>query len=118
MSRQPHFEKAPGPEWSPCPPGELARLGQRLQARRQRRLFLCGVAATTLVTTGGGLFAWLGFRAAHDLSFADLTCTQVHELAGAYARGELSASQRRQVRQHLVQCPRCGPWAKNNGLLT
>jgi hypothetical protein len=118
MSRRPHFAQAPGPEWSPCPPGELVRLGQRLQRRRQRRLFLRKAAAAAVMAAGGGLFAWWGLRHAYELSFAGLTCTRVHELAEAYAKGELSASKHEQVRQHLVQCPRCGPWAKSRGLPT
>jgi hypothetical protein len=52
------------------------------------------------------------------MSFGGIACSDVHRLKDAYAKNELEESVREQVRQHIVQCPRCGPWAKSMGLKT
>jgi anti-sigma factor RsiW len=94
-------------EWVLCPPGELERLAERLRRRRRRRVFLRTATAVAVVAAGGGLSAWLSLGPAREPSYGGITCTRVQALAGAYARGELSATVREQVRQHLAQCPRC-----------
>ncbi|MCI0458647.1 MAG: zf-HC2 domain-containing protein [Gemmataceae bacterium] len=39
-------------------------------------------------------------------------------MAAAYAKGELSASVREQVRRHIAWCPQCGPKFRAMGLAT
>ena len=102
--------------WSRCPRGEFERLGRKLRTRRQRRVFLRTAGACVVAATGGGMAWWL--RASVDMSFGGIACSDVHRLKDAYAKNELEESVREQVRQHIVQCPRCGPWAKSIGLKT
>jgi anti-sigma factor RsiW len=45
-----------------------------------------------------------------------LTCDQVQQLVDAYAKGKLDEETRRKVRQHVTQCPQCGPRFKAMGL--
>src|SRR5262249_7538506 len=112
-------ERNPFPRGTRCPPGEFARLAQRLRQRRQRRFFLrAAVAAAAVVATGGGLSLWLGGRATGEPTPGGRTCAKGEKLAPPSARGELSATVRAQVRQHIAQCPRCGPRFRAMGLPT
>lgn len=117
MTRESEDPIEPVRPWSPCPAGELARLGRKQRGRKQRRLFLRRMAAGSVVAaTGGGLAWWLHPFA--EPTFGGLTCSEIHQLAEGYAKNKLDESLHERVRQHLVLCPRCGPWAKAKGLKT
>ena len=61
------------------------RVARKLRGRKQRRVFLRTiVAAGTAVATGGGLAWWLQPPA--EPSFGGLTCSDIHQLAPAYAK--------------------------------
>ena len=98
-------------------PARSARLGRKQRGRKQRRIFLRTLARASVVAlTGGGVAWWLQPPA--EPSFGGLTCSDIHRLADAYAKNELDEPLSQSVRQHLVLCPRCGPWAKAIGLKT
>ncbi len=119
MVPQPPRERGPFPQRSPCPLGTFAELSRRLRRRRQRRHFLrSAVTVTTVVAAGGGL-AWLfGSHGSRETEAGGIPCTEVLSLAAAYAKGELSASVREQVRRHIAWCPQCGPKFRAMGLAT
>jgi anti-sigma factor ChrR (cupin superfamily) len=45
-----------------------------------------------------------------------LTCSEVEHLVDAYAKGTLDEETRLKVRQHVTQCPLCGPRFNAMGL--
>jgi hypothetical protein len=105
-------------DWVQCPPGELGRLAARLQGRRRRRDFLRATALLPVVAIAIG--AWLFWpkpTGTPEYNFAGITCSRVMELAEAYGSGTLSPELREQVRQHVAQCPDCGPRFKEMGLV-
>lgn len=104
-------------EWVQCPPGELSRLATRLRGRRQRRIVVQTSALVLLVAVGlGGLVLWPRPQGTGDYNYAGIMCSRVMQLADAYAAGELTTELREQVRQHVAQCPNCGPKFKEMGL--
>ncbi len=125
MAQEFNAEQVPPPPRRPCPPGAFQSLAEKLRKRRQRRLFLRSAVAvaSTAVVAGGGLSLWLGLRGSGQQSpseyhYGGIACSEVQELAGAYARGELGAPMREKVRQHVAQCPHCGPRFRSMGLKT
>jgi hypothetical protein len=49
-------------------------------------------------------------------NFAGIPCTEVRRLADAYAKGQLDAGRREQVRRHVVQCTHCAALYRSMGL--
>jgi anti-sigma factor RsiW len=86
----------------------MQRLATRLRLRRRRRLFLrsAAAAAAVVVIAGGGGLLWL---APGDPRPGGLSCAEVEKLVDAYAKSTLDEATRAKVRQHVAQCPRCGP---------
>jgi len=113
MARESNGADSRNQGWSPCPAGELTRLGNKVRSRRQRRVFLQSAAAAGAAGLGG-LAWWLAVPGEPPLG--GLNCTQVQELAKPYAAGTLGEEMRKKVRQHLAECPQCGPRFKAMGL--
>jgi hypothetical protein len=96
--------------WNRCPPGEFNRLGQRLRRRRQRRLLLHAAStAAVAALVGGSGWLWFGLRSPAETNFGGIRCGEVQPLAKAYLQGQLSPAVRERIRQHIAQCPQCGP---------
>lgn len=111
-------------KWVRCPPGEFQRLAQKLNRRRQRRYFLCGVGAATAgaaVALAAGGVLWLG-RQPRDARppppAAVLSCAQVKAYAVAYGKKELSDGVIEQIRRHLASCTPCREYYRGLGLFT
>ncbi len=101
--------------WTTCPRGALAQLDGRLRARRRTSLFrdsalLILVAASIGVTAG-----YLASPSANPPSsspryhFAGISCDKVRALLPELMAGRLEEAQAMQIRQHVMQCPGCGP---------
>lgn len=102
-------------DWEPCPPGEIAKLAKRLDGRHRRRVVLRAAAAAALTAAGGALVFWLGGDLFHDpgpvapgdFTYGGVSCTKVKAEADAYGRGEVAASLRRRIDEHLARCGLC-----------
>lgn len=104
-------------DWVQCPPGELNRLAVRLRGRRHRRVLMQATAAVAVLAVAvGGWLLWPSPKPTGEYNFAGITCSRVLELADAYAAGKLSHELRAQVREHVAQCPHCGPKFKEMGM--
>ncbi len=114
MSDPLHNKKSPDPDWTACPPGEIARLAGRLRRRSRRRLFLRAgaIAAAAGVAAAGVWVLRLGFdpKPEPEPNFGGITCTEARKLAEAYVKNELPPASRERVRQHISQCPHCAPY--------
>ncbi len=101
--------------WTTCPSGALAQLGGRLRARRRTSLLresalLILVAALIGVTAG--YFASPGAKppsSSPGYDFAGISCDKVRALLPELMAGRIEEAQAMQIRQHVMQCPECGP---------
>jgi hypothetical protein len=123
MPREFDAKQPPPPRRTPCPPGTFLLLAEKLRKRRHRRVFLRTAVVSTAVAAGTGLSLWLGLRESGQRSPAEyhyggIACSEVQKLASSYGRGELAAPIREKVRQHVAQCPHCGPRFGSMGLET
>ncbi|MGE3805890.1 MAG: zf-HC2 domain-containing protein [Gemmataceae bacterium] len=105
-----HDEQSPGAPWSPCPPGELGRLGWRLHNRRRRRQFLRATAGVAGAALTAGVF-WF-FRdqlggVGGEPTYAGLTCSEVRQLAPAMMMKKLPAEKVQQIEEHVALCTNC-----------
>lgn len=116
MSRESPHEKVPSPLWRRCPPGKFEDLTRKLQRRRQRRQFLRAAGAVAVAAVGGGITFWLAKPTVREPGLEDISCGEVRQLAGAYARGELPPTTRERVRQHLAGCPQCSALFRSMGI--
>jgi len=72
--------------------------------------------AAVLAASGVGFGVWFYSRSPREYTFAGLTCTETQQLAPAFARDELPAETHEKVREHVHQCPRCGPLFEEMGI--
>jgi hypothetical protein len=95
----------------------VERLAHKLRARRRRRLFLrSAVGVVGAAAAAGGLWVgWTLYESA-DYTYGGVSCTEVQKLASQFGRGELSEELSAKVRNHVRQCPRCGPRFKAMGI--
>lgn len=105
-------------QWRPCRPGELASLADRLNRRQHRRQFLQAISALTVGAAGmvGGGLIWSKFREVEEYRFAGIGCGEVQQLVMRGRLDQLSPEIRRQVRQHIEECPHCGPMLREMGI--
>ena len=93
--------------WDECPPGQLADLVHNLKDRRRKRRIL-GAATVVVVLVTLGIAA-SGLRHSEDQDFGGITCQEVQDQLKDYLAGGLDAGREEQIRQHLAECPHCGP---------
>jgi len=103
--------------WVPCCQGEISGLVNRLQ--RQRRLATTAKASSIvgvlLLGFGLWMFAGAGSRSHQasapkdEYNFSSICCSEVTQYAAAFQKGELDEELTAQVREHVEQCPHCGP---------
>ncbi|VTT99540.1 unnamed protein product [Gemmataceae bacterium] len=104
---------SPPPEWEPCAPGEVARLGKKLRGRKTRRVFLrAAVAAASAVVTGGGVWLAFGHRRGGEYDYGGIVCSEVVRQGADYMAGKVPEPTRSQIAEHVARCPRCGPLFK------
>ena len=101
-------------EWSPLPPGEVARLGQKLRGRKTRRVFLRAAVATaaSFLATGGGAWLLLGRRGHDESHYGGIACSEVVSQGKDYLEGKVPEPTQSQITEHVAQCPWCGPLFK------
>lgn len=86
--------------WEPCPEGKLGDFARELSEGRRRRF----------VTRSAVGLCWIVFLAVgirQLLPAAELTCTETKSHIGAYFDASLDTATRKQVKQHLSDCPHC-----------
>lgn len=109
MSRTEQPDSLP-PEWEPCAPGEVARLGKKLRGRKTRRAVLRATAGTVAAAlTAGGLWLALGSRENGEYDYGGITCGEVVRRGREYMTGGVSELTRARIAEHVARCPRCGP---------
>ncbi len=97
------------PEWEPCAPGEVARLGKRLRGRKTRRAVLRATAGTVGAALAAGGF-WLALgRAEREHDYGGLTCAEVARRGAEYVAGTVPEPLRARIAEHVARCPRCAP---------
>ena len=104
--------------WRPCKPGELALLTERLNRHQHRRRFLQVFSAFAMgaaATIGGGLI-WSKLQEAEEYHFAGIACSEVEQLVMRGRLDQLSLASRKQLREHIEQCPHCGPALREMGI--
>ena len=96
-------------EWTPCPPGKLAKLaGQERLRQRRRFLVRAGSAVGAIaLATGAGWFAFRGKGTPTEPGFGGIVCSRVGELAPQYIMGQLDPAVAQQIKMHLEQCVAC-----------
>lgn len=101
--------------WTTCPRGALAQLGGRLRARRRTSLLR---ESALLILVAGLIGITAGYLASPGAKppsssprydFAGISCDKVRALLPELMAGRLEETQAMQIRQHIVQCPKCGP---------
>jgi hypothetical protein len=104
--------------WRPCKPGELASLTERLNRQQHRRQFLqvfSAFAVGAAATVGSGLI-WSKLQEFEEYHFAGLACSEVEQLVMRRRLDQLSPEIRKQLHEHIEQCPHCGPAAREMGI--
>lgn len=107
-----HQAEIPQPdEWSPLPPGEVARLGKKFRLRKSRRVFLRATVATaaSVLATGGGVWLLLGRRGDKEYEYGGIVCSEVVRQGKDYMEGKVPEPTKSQITEHVARCPRCGP---------
>ena len=101
-------------EWSLLPPGEVARLGEKLRVRKSRRLFLRTPVATvaSVLATGGGIWFLLGRRGDRKFDYGGIACSEVVRQGQEYMEGKVPEPTKSRITEHVALCPRCGPLFK------
>jgi hypothetical protein len=103
-----HHEEPIAGHWKPCPPGELAAIGNRARTMRRRRALR--------IAGGGAVLAlvaviWTSMDMPWSLplrrNVADIDCPTCKRRLADYERGELPRDQALQVRDHLAGCVWC-----------
>ncbi len=114
MSRTDRPETPLPPEWEPCAPGDVARLGKKLRGRKTRRVFLRATVATaaSVLAAGGGVWLAFGRRRAGEYDYGGIVCSEVVRLGPDYMAGKVPEPTRSQIAEHVAKCPRCGPLFK------
>lgn len=110
MSRTEQPDSLP-PEWEPCAPGEVARLGKKLRGRKTRRAVLRATAGTVAAALTG-LWLALGRRENGDYDYGGITCAEVVRRGREYMTGGVPEPTRACIAEHVARCPRCGPLFK------
>lgn len=110
MADSEHPETGPQNGWEPCAPGEISGMVDQIQGRR--RAIVVGrttfVAAMVLLFAAASQFS--GFQSAdseHDCG--GIMCSEVMAHLDAYRAGTLDEATSEKVRDHLGECPVCGP---------
>ena len=111
MSRNNQPDAPLPPEWEPCAPCEVARLGKKLRARKTRRVFLRATAVSVLAA-GGGLWLAFGQRRAGEYDYGRIACSEVIRQGPDYMVGKVPEPTRSKIAEHVAKCPRCGPLFK------
>ncbi len=107
--------EAPQPdEWSPLPPGEVARLGKKLRVRKSRRFFLqtTVATATSVLAAGGGVWLLLGRQGDSEFDYGGIVCSEVVRQGHEYMEGKVPEPTKSRITEHVALCPRCGPLFK------
>ena len=114
MSRTDQPDPPPPPQWEPCAPGEVARLGKKLRGRKTRRVFLRAsvTTAASLLAAGGGLWLAFGRRENGEYDYGGIACSEVVRQGKDYMAGTVPEPTRSQIAEHVAKCPRCGPLFK------
>lgn len=101
-------------DWSPLPPGEVARLGKKLRVRKSRRHFLRTTVATaaSVLATGGGVWLLLGRRGDSEFDYGGIVCSEVVRQGHEYMEGKVPEPNKSRITEHVALCPRCGPMFK------
>lgn len=100
-------------DWSPLPDGGLEKFASRQRASEARRIVVrSAVAAVCVLGIWGGLnyFYPGGVGDVGNRSVpihAGLACSTVRDRLPDYVRGRLSDAERKQMAQHLAECPPC-----------
>ena len=105
----------PDSGWTTCPSGALGRLGGRLRARRRTALLRESALLILVAASIGVAAGYLASPGAKPPSsspgyhFAGISCDKVRALLPDLMAGRLEEAQAMQIRQHVMQCPGCGP---------
>lgn len=101
--------------WKTCPPGALGQLDRRLRARRRSLLLRESsllILMAALIGITAGYLASPGAKpptSSGPFDFAGISCGEVQRLLPALAANRLDPDKAVQVRQHVLECPQCGP---------
>lgn len=99
-------------DWEPCDGGELRQAVWRVKAERRNRdmvkaggavvvLLLCAFAATLI---------WQQVSQSESNDYGGISCKEVKSNLAAFAQGKIQDEQlAKRLRDHLGECPHCGP---------
>ena len=100
-------------DWGPCPSGKFSQLSQQWAGRRRRRSLIEAGAAVSV----GVVLLVAVVVATQDNTYADITCTEVQELAGQYEANTLAPELLERVERHLEKCQYCQDRYREKGLI-
>lgn len=96
-------------EWSPCPPGKLAKFAVEERVRQRRRFLVqVGSISGALVAAAGiGWFAYRRLDKPIEPLIAGIACSRVRELGPRFMMGQLDAALTKQIESHVELCEDC-----------